>query len=112
MEFSQFQTTVQNVQDGDVDQVYGELMSKEANTLRIIERVATDTRRETLQDKDVWNMSIRHIVDEYLEFWSDVYVHIMKGETAVLKQKLSSPTGAFNVGLTLAVVAVVIMIVT
>jgi hypothetical protein len=34
-------------------------MANEANTLRIIERVAEDTRRDTISNNDVWNMSVK-----------------------------------------------------
>jgi hypothetical protein len=35
--------TVEKINGPDLDEVYGSLMANEANTLRIIERVAEDT---------------------------------------------------------------------
>jgi hypothetical protein len=51
--------TVEKINGPDLDEVYGSLMANEANTLRIIERVAEDTRRDTISNNDVWNMSVK-----------------------------------------------------
>jgi hypothetical protein len=50
--------TVEKINGPDLDEVYGSLMANEANTLRIIERVAEDTR-DTISNNDVWNMSVK-----------------------------------------------------
>jgi hypothetical protein len=56
-------------------------MSNEANTLRIIERVAADTRRDTISSNDIWNMSIKKSTRRIITFWISSYVHVMKQET-------------------------------
>lgn len=113
MEYAQFVETVGKIDSpNNVDEVYGSLMSNEANTLRIIERVAADTRRDTISSNDIWNMSIKRVLDEFITFWISSYVHVMKQENDILVQKLRSPTGMFHVGLTMFIILTVILVLT
>jgi hypothetical protein len=68
MEYAQFVDAVEKINGPDLDEVYGSLMANEANTLRIIERVAEDTRRDTISNNDVWNMSVKRLLDEFISF--------------------------------------------
>jgi hypothetical protein len=112
MEYAQFVETVGKIEGPNLDEEYGSLMLNEANTLRIIERVAADTRRDTISSNDVWNMSIKRVLDEFITFWISLYVHAMKRENDILVQKMRSPTGMFHIGLTLFIVLTVILVCT
>ena len=112
MEFAAFSDTVGKILENDVDEVYGDLMSNEANTLRIIERVAADTRRDALRESDVWSMSVKSLFDGMVTFWSEMYMHAMKGQTELMQQKARSSTGLFNAGLTLFLALLVMLLLT
>jgi hypothetical protein len=68
---------VGKIEGPNLDEEYGSLMLNEANTLRIIERVAADTRRDTISSNDVWNMSIKRVLRR-IHSGSSLYVHAMK----------------------------------
>ena len=112
MEYAQFVDTVEKLQGPDLDEVYGTLMSNEANTLRIVERVAEDSRRDTISSNDVWNMSIKRLLDEFISFWMTLYSYSMKGERDMLMAKVRSPTGMFHVGLTIFVFLIIVLVFT
>jgi trans-aconitate methyltransferase len=97
MEYAQFVETVGKIDSpNNVDEVYGSLMSNEANTLRIIERVAADTRRDTISSNDIWNMSIKRVLDEFITFWISSYVHVMKQETTSWFKSFGLRLGCFT----------------
>jgi hypothetical protein len=75
-------------------------MANEANTLRIIERVAEDTRRDTISNNDVWNMSVKRLLDEFISFWIGLYAYAMKGDMELMLAKVRSPTGMFYIRFT------------
>jgi hypothetical protein len=112
MEYAQFRDTVDRAAAADVDEVYADLMAKEANTLRIVERVAADARRDVLRDGDVWNTSIRSLLDRYVDFWAGLYGAMMRKEQQLAMLRIRSPDGMFNVGITVLLVTVVLLILT
>lgn len=112
MEYAQFVDTVEKINGPDLDEVYGSLMTNEANTLRIIERVAEDSRRDAVSGSDVWNMSVKRLLDEFISFWMSLYAYAMKGDTDMMMAKVRSPTGMFHIGLTVFMFLTVILICT
>jgi hypothetical protein len=114
MEYTEFKSAVDDIRTAqlDVDEAYADLMAREENTLRVIERVADDARRESIQASDILSMSLASVAKAAVDFWSDVYVHLMRQDTALAMQLLRSSNGLIQVGIVTILAVITLLILT
>jgi hypothetical protein len=58
--------------------------------------VAEDTRRDTISNNDVWNMSVKGYWMSSYRF-DRLYAYAMKGDMELMLAKVRSPTGMFYI---------------
>jgi hypothetical protein len=111
MEHVAFENITKAITSGDsVDDVYHDLMTTEANTLRLVERIADDNRSDALARVDIAALSLTQALTGFGSFWSDIYDKLMKGDTESAMREFRTPAGMLNLGMALVLITLVLAV--
>jgi hypothetical protein len=104
MEYARLQKTVETVQRGETDDTYAELMERESDVLRVVERVSDDIRDKKLEASSLWNTPLSTLAKEYVEFVKQVYGLYVAGDQQAVLDRLYTPDGLIGGGITVLIV--------
>lgn len=108
MEYSKIKNTVNNIEQGKVEDVYADLMSNEKESIKIAERISDDIRFKTIETSSLWNTTLSNLAKEYMSFVKRAYELMMQNKTEDAARLLLSPDGLISSGITILIIAVLL----
>lgn len=108
MEYSKIKNTVNNIEQGKVEDVYADLMSNEKESIKIAERISDDIRFKTIETSSLWNTTLSNLAKEYMSFVKRTYDLFMQNKTEDAARLLLSPDGLISSGITILIIAVLL----
>lgn len=108
MEYAKIKNTVNNIEQGKVEDVYADLMSNEKESIKIAERISDDIRFKTIETSSLWNTTLSNLAKEYISFVKRTYDLFMQNKTEDAARLLLSPDGLISSGITILIIAVLL----